>query len=96
MQAGAAESKRRIIELNIEEIVLQGFSESDKEILDAAFRKELGQLISEGGLPEPISSGGYLRLDGGSFTVPRGQSAEQSGEHVAREIYARWSEGYRK
>lgn len=95
MRAGA-ESKRRIIELNIEEIVLQGFSESDKEILGAAFRKELGRLISEGGLPELMSRGGSFRLDGGSFIIPRGQSAEQSGEHIAREIYGRWSEEYRK
>lgn len=93
MRAGA-ESRRMIIDLNIEGIVLQGFREPDGEILDAAFRKELGRLISEGGLPEPMSRGGSFRLDGGRFTVPPGQSAEQSGEHVAREIYARWLEGY--
>jgi hypothetical protein len=78
------------IELNIEEVVLQGFREADKEILVTAFRNELTRLISEEGLSEIITDGESFRLEGGSFTVPPGRSIGESGEHVATEIYARW------
>jgi hypothetical protein len=78
------------LELNIEELRLHGFKRSDKEKIAAAVQAELERLFAEEGLPAGLKKGGDIRLDGGSFSVPGGASAEQAGVQVARQMYGRW------
>lgn len=78
------------LELNIEELRLHGFKRSDRQKLAAAVQTELERLFSEDGLPVALKKGGEIRLEGGSFSVPGGVSAERAGVQVARQMYGRW------
>lgn len=78
------------LELNIEELSLQGFKRSDMEKIAAAVQAELERLFADEGLPVALEKGKEIRLEGGSVSVPVGLSAEQSGVQVARQMYGRW------
>jgi hypothetical protein len=76
------------LELNIEELVLDGFSGIDKDRLSRALHTELERLFTEEGVPASIQAGGNVaRLDGGSYRAENGASAEQVGAQVARAVY---------
>ena len=78
------------LELNIEELRLHGFKKSDREKMALAVQEELERLFSENGLPAALKKGGEVRLEGGSYSVLGGVSAEQAGVQVARQMYGRW------
>jgi hypothetical protein len=78
------------LELNIEELRMHGFRRSDREKMALAVQAELERLFSEDGLPAALKKGDEIRLEGGSFSVPGGASAEQAGVQVARQMYGRW------
>jgi len=78
------------LELNIEELRLHGFKRSDREKMAAAVQAELERLFAEEGLPAALKTDGEIQLEGGSFSVPGGASAEQAGVQVARQMYGRW------
>lgn len=78
------------LELNIDELSLQGFKRSDREKIAAAVQAELERLFAEEGLPAALEKGKEIRLEGGSFSAPEGLSAEQAGVRVARQLYGRW------
>ena len=78
------------LELNIEELRLHGFKGADREKIAAAVQAELERLFAEEGLPRELEKGGDIRLEGGSFSVPGGASAEQAGVQVARQMFGRW------
>lgn len=76
------------LELEIEELLLDGFPGMDKDRVARALQMELERLIAEEGIPASIQAGGDIaRLDGGSFQAAKGASAEQIGAHVARAVY---------
>jgi hypothetical protein len=76
------------LELEIEELVLDGFSGVDKDRISHALQMELERLFAEEGVPASIQSGGNAaRLDGGSYKAEKGASAEQVGVQVARAVY---------
>lgn len=78
------------LELKIEELSLRGFKRSDREKIAAAVQAELERLFAEEGLPAALENGREIRLEGGSFSVPEGLSAQQAGVHVARQMYGWW------
>lgn len=78
------------LELNIEELRLHGFKGADREKIAAAVQAELERLFAEEGLPAGLKKGGEVWLEGGSFSVPGGASAEQAGVQVARQMFGRW------
>ncbi len=80
------------IELQIEELVLHGFAPGDRIRISAAVGRELGRLLSEGGLPATLGQGGDRpALNGGSFQVRPNARPEAVGVQVARAIYGGFS-----
>lgn len=76
------------LEMEIEDLVLHGFPGMDKDRIARAVQMELERLITEGGVPASLQEGGDIaRLEGGSFQVAPGLSAEEVGAQVARAIY---------
>lgn len=76
------------LELNIEELVLDGFPGMDRDRLARSLHVELERLFAEEGVPTSIQTGGNVaRLDGGSYKAEKGASAEQVGVQVARAVY---------
>jgi hypothetical protein len=76
------------IEVNIEELVLHGFSPGDRYQIGEALEGELARLLADGGLPSGLERGGEVeRLDGGEFRAKQGSKAESIGAQVARSVY---------
>lgn len=76
------------LDLNIEELVLDGFPGMDRDRIARALHIELERLFAEEGVPASIQAGGNVaRLDGGSYKADKGASAEQVGVQVARAVY---------
>lgn len=76
------------IEVNIDELVLHGFSPADRYRIGEALEGELTRLFTEGGLPSGLAKGSQVdRLDGGSFDVKQGSKAESIGVQVAKSVY---------
>ncbi|MFL6293520.1 MAG: hypothetical protein ACJ759_21720, partial [Thermoanaerobaculia bacterium] len=71
------------IDLHIEELVLEGFAPGDRHRIGAAVERELARLLAERGLPAGLAQGADVpRLDGGSFELRPGRSAEATGRQV--------------
>ena len=80
------------IEVNIEKLVLHGFSHVDRYRIGQAFQLELTRLISEQGLSQSLSRGGELaQLNGGIINVARNSRPEVVGAQVAKSVYSRFS-----
>ncbi len=76
------------VELNIDELVLEGFSPGDRYRIGEALEKELTRLLEVRGVPESLTSGGEIeKINGGSFEVAPGARAERIGSQVARAVY---------
>ena len=76
------------LQLHIEELILHGFTNVDRQRIGAAVEQELTRLFTERGIPATIVSGGAVaRLDGGSFAVTADAKPQQIGAQVARAIY---------
>lgn len=76
------------LDLEIEELVLHGFSGMDRDRIARALQMELERLITEEGVPASVQAGGNVALlDGGSFQVAPRSSAEEVGAQVARAVY---------
>lgn len=75
-------------ELTIDELVLHGFRAGDRHLIAAAVEQELTRLLAASG-PEPgLAAGGQrARIDGGSFQVVPGASAEAIGTQVAQAVF---------
>lgn len=68
------------LELNIEELVLDGFPGMDRDRLARVLHTELEQLFTEEGVPASLQArGNVAQLDGGSYKAEKGASAEQVG-----------------
>jgi hypothetical protein len=81
------------LELEIRELVLDGFPAADRDRIARAVHKELERLFSERGVPISLQGGGDVaRIDGGSFQVAPNSSPEATGTQVARALYGGMSE----
>jgi hypothetical protein len=76
------------VHVHIEALVLDGFDPSDRYGIGEAVERELARLLAEGDLPSPLAGSAFLaRVDGGSFDMPPGATAEDIGLGVARAAY---------
>ena len=78
----------RRIELEIEQLVLHGFSPADRDRIGEALRTELARQLTEHGAPKSLERGGRIsQLDAGSFDVTPGSRADTVGNQVAQSVY---------
>ena len=76
------------IELHVEELVLHGFTPSDRHGIGEAVERELARLFAGQGVPPSLMQGEEVgHLDGGAFEAPRGARAEAIGTQVAQAVY---------
>jgi hypothetical protein len=88
----AIPNSRQSVELHIDELVLHGFSPSDRYPIADAIQRELTRLFIQEGLPPSVAvEGEVARVDGGAFRVAASGTQESrqesAGERVARAIY---------
>lgn len=78
------------IELHIDELVLHGFSASDRFVIGDAVQKELLRLFGEHGWAAfPRRQSAIERLDAGSFKVVPGAQAHTLGTQLAQSLHRR-------
>lgn len=78
------------VNLNIERLVLEGFSLRPGEhlLVRAAAERELSRLLSEGGVSPQLASGGAVpRLAAGDMLLKGGESPRQVGLQIAQALY---------
>lgn len=76
------------LELEIEELVLDGFPAAQKDRIARAVHRELERLFAERGVPPSLEAGGNVAtIDGGSFEFAQNSSPEAVGAQVARGLY---------
>lgn len=76
------------IELNIDQLILQGFSRQDAFYISRALRQELTRMIQEGGLPAHFSNEAQTRrMDAGDFRIKAGAKPEGIGKQIATRVY---------
>jgi len=80
--------KPKNIELNIEELVLHGFSPGDRYSIGEAVEQELTRLLADRGVPQSLERGGEIaNMDGGAFEVAPDSRAQVVGAQVAKAVY---------
>ena len=80
--------KPRNIELNIDELVLHGFSPGDRYRIGEAVEQELTWLLADRGVPQSLERGGEIEnMDGGAFEVAQGSRPQVVGTQVAKTVY---------
>ena len=76
------------ISVHIEELVLDGLPVQDQNRITSAVQGELHRLLSQGELPAILKHNGSIgRLNGSSFQIERGATAEVIGKQVAQSLY---------
>ncbi len=76
------------IDLHIDQMILHGFADIDRDQLAFAVQQELSRLFADESAVTAIAgSKATARVDGGSFALAPDMGAETIGEHVARAIY---------
>ncbi len=76
------------IELEIEQLVLEGFNTKNRHRIGAAIQSELTRLLTEQGIPENLTQGGEVpSLEGGAFKVNSNAKPETIGRQIAQSIY---------
>ncbi|GAB7186582.1 hypothetical protein ATKI12_6413 [Kitasatospora sp. Ki12] len=89
------------IEVEIGELVLDGFARIDHDRLTAAFRSELTRLVEARGVPLAVDGDGnghgdrVLDVLSGLPPLPAGASAQRLGEALARAVHTGLSGGSR-
>lgn len=80
--------KPKNIELNIEELILEGFEDRNRRAIEEAVERELSRLFAERGIPPSLENGGRIdNLDGGIFEMKPGLKAEMIGVRIAQAMY---------
>ena len=75
------------VELHIEELVLHGFSPSDRHAIGEAVQRELTRLFAEQGVHASLNRSFEVeRVDGGAFNVRSGAKAGAIGTQVAQSV----------
>ena len=76
------------LELEIEEIVLEGYSSADRRAVARAVERELARLFAVEGVPPSLFRGGEVPdIDAGGFEAASEAGAEKLGAQVARSVY---------
>jgi hypothetical protein len=75
------------IELDIQELVLHGFSATDRFAIGDAVQRELERLITEQGVPGLAHSVSADRLDGGVLSIAPGTRPHVIGAQVAARVH---------
>ncbi len=76
------------LDFNIDELVLDGFINIDRERLGAAVERELTRLFTERGVSSALRQGGRTaRLDGGAFDLAPHADADAIGAQIAQTVY---------
>lgn len=75
------------VELEIEELVLHGFSASDRFAIGDAVQRELERLITEQGVPGLAHSVSTDRLDGGVLRIASGTRPQVIGAQLAQKVH---------
>ncbi|MDD1751159.1 MAG: hypothetical protein LUO89_14955 [Methanothrix sp.] len=76
------------LELEIEEIVLEGYSSADRRAVARAVERELARLFAAEGVPPSLSRRGEVpHIDAGGFEAAQQSNAEKIGAQVARTVY---------
>ena len=78
------------VNLNIERLVLEGFSlrPGEQLLVRASIERELSRLLSEGGVsPQLLSGGAVPRLAAGDMRLTGAESPKQIGAQIARSLY---------
>ncbi len=77
------------IKLNIEKLVLHGFSPTDRHRIGAAVERQLTQMLTEQGMPATLSQGGDMsHINGGTFNAAPNAKADTIGTQVAQSVYS--------
>ena len=80
--------KPKNIELNIDELVLYGFSLGDRYRIGEAVERELTRLLGDRGVPQSLERGGEVaNMDGGAFEVATRSRPQVVGAQVAKAVY---------
>jgi len=76
------------IELNIEELVLDGFARADRYVIGAAVERELTRLLSEQAIPPGWHRDvDIARLEGATFQMSAGARPFTIGAQIAGAVY---------
>jgi hypothetical protein len=76
------------IELHIEELILDGFEQGDKQRIAEAVERELTNLFAKKGIPASLTESNEIRhLDGGVFHAKPDSKPEIIGAKVAQAVY---------
>ncbi|MBC8028994.1 MAG: hypothetical protein H7Z16_02695 [Pyrinomonadaceae bacterium] len=85
---GLSRRPEQLVELDIEELVLQGFDPANRYAIGDALERELTRLSSEQGSPIAATEDVEIaHVNGGAIDVKPGSSAEAIGIQLARAIY---------
>ncbi len=85
------------IELNINELILHGFSPHDRYRIGEAVERQLTQMLTEQGMPASLFQGGDMpHINGGTFNVSPNAPAETVGTQVAQSVYKNISVSQRR
>lgn len=80
--------KQKRIDLNIEELILDGFATGDGERIKFSVEQELTRLLVERGVSERSAENTNIaRLKGGQNGIELGANAGPTGKQIARTIY---------
>lgn len=76
------------IELEIGELILDGFTAGDRDAIAASLTRELTRLLgAESAAPFAPARQSVDRVDGGSITLPAKRHPDAVGVELARAIY---------
>ena len=76
------------LEIEIEEMVLQGYPSADRHAIARAVERELARIFAEEGVPPSLSQRGEMaHIDAGGFEAAAEAGAEKVGAQVARSVY---------
>lgn len=76
------------IDLEIDELVLNGFAAADRHAIGDAFQRELARLLAERGIPQAIAEARETaQLNIESFESATGSDAHAIGAELAKKIY---------
>lgn len=76
------------VEVEIEELVLNGFGFADRLRIADSIKEELARAISERGMERPAGlRADVAKLDAGSFHVAPNANADGIGKQVARTVH---------
>lgn len=77
-----------VIEVNIEELVLEGFAPGERYRIGEAVEHELARLLNLRGVPSSWNGNLVIeRLNGGTFQMASGRASGTAGTQIASAVY---------